>query len=55
MEKQQQESLKDKFVMLYEALTTLFLNSLMLYIAWNAIAEATGLPTFGFWVCFAVN
>lgn len=55
MEKQQQESLKDKVEILCKALATLFLTSLMLYIAWNAIAKATGLPTFGFWVCFAVN
>ena len=55
MEKQQQESLKDKVEILCKALATLFLTSLMWYIAWNAIAKATGLPTFGFWVCFAIN
>lgn len=55
MEKRQQESLKDKVKILSKALATLFLTSLMWYIAWNAIAKATGLPTFGFEVCFAVN
>ena len=55
MEKQQQESLKDKLVILCKALATLFLTSAMLYVAWNAIAKATGFPTFSFVVCFAVN